>query len=100
MTIRAHNADFRGSLNLRRVMSYLETMLGGIVTQIAGRNKLKPMLADGFAGISVAHIDQTQDADAKFLTRLAPLYVAVAALKKPVVYCLSDRVMTSLLEAN
>ncbi|MEN4928333.1 phage late control D family protein [Erwinia billingiae] len=81
MTIRARSADFRGSLNSRREVSYHETTLGDIVTQIASRNKLKPMLADGFAGIAVAHIDQTQETDAKFLTRLAKLYGAVAAVK-------------------
>jgi len=81
MTIRARSADFRGSLNSRREVSYHETTLGDIVTQIASRNKLKPMMADGFAGIAVAHIDQTQETDAKFLTRLATLYGAVAAVK-------------------
>lgn len=81
MTIRARSADFRGSLNSRREVSYHETTLGDIVSQIAGRNKLKPMLADGFAGIAVAHIDQTQETDAKFLIRLATLYGAVAAVK-------------------
>lgn len=81
MTIRARSADFRGSLNSRREASYHETTLGDIVTQIAGRNNLKPMLADGFARIAVAHIDQTQETDAKFLTRLATLYGAVAAVK-------------------
>jgi len=81
MTIRARSADFRGSLNSRREVSYHDTTLGEIVTQIAARNNLKPMLADGFAGIAVAHIDQTQETDAKFLTRLATLYGAVAAVK-------------------
>ncbi|WP_416411599.1 phage late control D family protein [Pantoea sp. App145] len=81
MTIRARSADFRGSLNSRREVSYHDTTLGDIVTQVAGRNSLKPMLADGFAGIAVAHIDQTQETDAKFLTRLATLYGAVAAVK-------------------
>ncbi|MEN4688818.1 phage late control D family protein [Pantoea agglomerans] len=81
MTIRARSADFRGSLNSRREVSYHDTTLGEVVTQIAGRNNLKPMLADGFAGIAVAHIDQTQETDAKFLTRLAALYGAVAAVK-------------------
>jgi phage protein D len=81
MTIRARSADFRGSLNSRREASYHDTTLGEIVAQIARRNNLKPMLADGFAGIAVAHIDQTQETDAKFLTRLATLYGAVAAVK-------------------
>ncbi|WP_336755422.1 phage late control D family protein [Pantoea sp. USHLN298] len=81
MTIRARSADFRGSLNSRREVSYHDTTLGDIVSQVAGRNNLKPQLAEGFAGIAVAHIDQTQETDAKFLTRLASLYGAVAAIK-------------------
>ncbi|AIX49295.1 Gene D protein [Pantoea sp. PSNIH1] len=81
MTIRARSADFRGSLNSRREVSYHDTTLGAIVEQIAGRNNLKAILADGFATIAVAHIDQTQETDAKFLTRLATLYGAVAAIK-------------------
>ncbi|WP_313188934.1 phage late control D family protein, partial [Pantoea sp.] len=81
MTIRARSADFRGSLNSRREVSYHDTTLGDIVSQVARRNNLKPQLAEGFAGVAVAHIDQTQETDAKFLTRLASLYGAVAAIK-------------------
>ncbi|MCQ5469335.1 phage late control D family protein [Pantoea brenneri] len=81
LTIRARSADFRGSLNSRREVSYHDTTLGDIVSQVARRNNLKPQLAEGFAGIAVAHIDQTQETDAKFLTRLASLYGAVAAIK-------------------
>ena len=81
MTIRARSADFRGSLNSRREASYHDTTLGEIVTQIAGRNNLKAMLAEGFADVAVAHIDQTQETDALFMTRLATLYGAVVAIK-------------------
>ncbi len=81
MTIRARSADFRGSLNSRREVSYHDTSLGEIVAQIAGRNKLQPVLAEGFSTLAVQHIDQTQETDAKFLTRLATLFGAVAAIK-------------------
>ncbi|MDN8542005.1 phage late control D family protein [Erwinia sp. BC051422] len=81
MTIRARSADFRGSLNSRREVSYHNTTLGEVVKQIAERNKLSPVLADGFAAQAVSHIDQTQETDAAFLTRLATLYGAVAAVK-------------------
>ncbi len=81
MTIRARSADFRGTLNSRREVSYHATTLGEVIRQIAARNNLNPMLAAGFADIAVAHIDQTQETDAKFLTRLATLYGAVAAVK-------------------
>lgn len=81
MTIRARSADFRGTLNSRREVSYHDTTLGEVVKQVAERNKLSPVLADGFAAQAVSHIDQTQETDAAFLTRLATLYGAVAVVK-------------------
>lgn len=81
LTIRARSADFRGSLNMRRESSYHDTTLGKIVQQVAQRNSLKPMLADGLAEIAIPHIDQTQETDAKFITRIASLNGAVAAVK-------------------
>ncbi|MDN4629099.1 phage late control D family protein [Erwinia sp. PsM31] len=81
MTIRARSADFRGTLNSRREVSYHDTTLGDVVKQVAERNKLKAALAAGFATQAVSHIDQTQETDAAFLTRLATLYGAVAAVK-------------------
>ncbi|MEH0875605.1 phage late control D family protein [Pectobacterium cacticida] len=81
LTIRARSADFRGSLNSRRELSYHDTTLGAIVEQVAKRNNLTPMLADGFAGIKIPHIDQTQETDAVFITRLAERNGAIAAIK-------------------
>lgn len=81
LTIRARSADFRGSLNARREVSYHETTLGKVVMQVAERNNLQAMLADGLADIAIPHIDQTQETDAKFITRLASLNGAVAAVK-------------------
>lgn len=81
LTIRARSADFRGTLNSRREVSYHDTTLGNVVKQVAERNQLTATLADGFAGIALAHIDQTQETDAAFLTRLASLHGAVVAIK-------------------
>lgn len=81
LTIRARSADFRGTLNARREVSYHDTTLGAVVKQIAERNKLTPAIATDFTDIAVRHIDQTQETDAKFLTRLASLHGAVAAIK-------------------
>ncbi|WP_395490315.1 phage late control D family protein [Cedecea davisae] len=71
VTIRARSADFRGSLNSRRETSYHDTTLGEIVATIAERNKLKPAVAYELQDIKIPHIDQAQESDAKFLTRLA-----------------------------
>jgi phage protein D len=81
MTIRARSADFRGSLNSRREASYHDTTLGDVIAQVARRNNLTPMVGDGLAAIKVSHIDQTQETDAAFLTRIATLNGAVAAIK-------------------
>ncbi|EMX1066320.1 phage late control D family protein [Yersinia enterocolitica] len=81
LTIRARSADFRGSLNARREVSYHATTLGNVVAQVAERNNLQAMLAEGLADITIPHIDQTQETDAKFITRLASLNGAVVAVK-------------------
>ncbi|MEI7409983.1 phage late control D family protein [Pectobacterium aroidearum] len=81
LTIRARSADFRGSLNSRRELSYHDTTLGAIVEQVAKRNNLAPMLADRFAEIKIPHIDQTQETDAVFITRLAERNGAIVAIK-------------------
>lgn len=81
LTVRARSADFRGSLNSRRELSYHDTTLGAIVEQVAKRNNLTPMLADGLNEIKISHIDQTQETDAKFITRLAERNGAIAAVK-------------------
>ncbi|HEJ8024019.1 TPA: phage late control D family protein [Serratia liquefaciens] len=81
LTIRARSADFRGSLNTRRDESYHDTTLSHIVQKVAARNALKAMLAAGLSTIKVSHIDQTQETDAAFLTRLASLNGAVAVVK-------------------
>ncbi|HFJ8954255.1 TPA: phage late control D family protein [Serratia liquefaciens] len=81
LTIRARSADFRGSLNTRRDESYHDTTLSHIVQKVAARNQLKAILAAGLGTIKVSHIDQTQETDAAFLTRLASLNGAVAVVK-------------------
>lgn len=71
VTIRARSADFRGSLNSRREQSWHDTTLGAVVTTIAERNKLKASVAPELSAIKIPHIDQSQESDATFLTRLA-----------------------------
>ncbi|MDU3692010.1 MAG: phage late control D family protein [Klebsiella michiganensis] len=71
VTIRARSADFRGTLNSRREESWHDKTLGEIVAAIATRNKLVSSVIPELAGIKIPHIDQSQESDAKFLTRLA-----------------------------
>lgn len=81
VTIRARSADFRGSLNSRREASYHDTTLGEIVATIAERNKLTPAVADALKGIDIPHIDQAQESDARFLTRIAERNGAEVSVK-------------------
>ena len=71
VTIRARSADFRGTLNSRREESWHDKTLGEIVAAIAARNTLTSSVIPELAGIKIPHIDQSQESDAKFLTRLA-----------------------------
>lgn len=81
LTIRARSADFRGSLNSRREESYHDTTLGAVLEKIASRNKLTASVAEGMTSIAIPHIDQSQESDAKFLTRLATRNGAEVSVK-------------------
>ncbi|RSK53606.1 phage late control D family protein [Enterobacter chengduensis] len=81
LTIRGRSADFRGSLNSRREQSWHDTTLGVIVETIAARNNLEVSVADTLKAIPVPHIDQTQESDAVFLSRLADRNGAAVSVK-------------------
>ncbi|MDA5495757.1 phage late control D family protein [Yersinia intermedia] len=81
LTIRARSADFRETLNIRRDQSYHKTTIGGIIKIIAERNKLTPTLNKAISDLTVEHIDQTNESDGNFITRLAKQYGAIAAVK-------------------
>ncbi|MGI3086009.1 phage late control D family protein [Yersinia pseudotuberculosis] len=81
LTIRARSADFRETLNIRRDQSYHKTTIGGIIKTVAERNKLTPTLNKAMSDLAVDHIDQTNESDGNFITRLAKQYGAIAAVK-------------------
>ncbi|MGE4779324.1 phage late control D family protein [Yersinia enterocolitica] len=81
LTIRARSADFRETLNIRRDQSYHKASIGGIIKTVAERNKLTPTLNKVMADLAVDHIDQTNESDGNFITRLAKQYGAIAAVK-------------------
>lgn len=62
-------------------MSYHDTTLGTVVEQIATRNTLTASVTRELAAINLAHIDQSQESDAKFLTRLATRNGAEVSIK-------------------
>lgn len=81
LTIRARSADMRDQLPGKRTQGWHDVTLGEIVTTIAGRNSLEPVVAAALNGIRIGHIDQTEESDLNFLTRLGQRYDAIAAIK-------------------
>ncbi|QHM72469.1 phage late control D family protein [Mixta intestinalis] len=81
LSITANSIDYRGRMNVRREASYHETTLEAVVKQVAERHRLKPVIAEKFKNIEIKHIDQTQETDSAFISRLASLYGAVAVIK-------------------
>ena len=81
LTIRGRSANFRSSLNAKREVSYHEKTLGDIITTIAKRNNVEPVIEKKLAEIKIAHIDQTNESDGSFLARLGKQEGAIAAIK-------------------
>lgn len=81
LTIRGKSADLRGGMNKLRERSWHFETIGAIVEQLAARYGLAPSVGDAFKGMVIDHIDQTNESDLAFLTRLATEQDAIATVK-------------------
>lgn len=81
LSIRARSASFKGTLNQKREQSYMLTTLGDILRTIAKRNGLEPVIHPSLSSFQVGHLDQTNESDSNFITRLAQLHDAVSNVK-------------------
>lgn len=79
--IRARSADMRGTLPGKHTQSWHKLTVEDIVTTIAKRHDLTPKIGSTLGGIRIGHIDQTDESDLNFITRLAERYDAVATVK-------------------
>ena len=61
-----------------KTRSWDNQTIGQIVNTIAGEHGLNPRISTVYADVLIEHIDQTEESDAHFLTRLAGMYGAVA----------------------
>lgn len=82
VTLRCRSAELRSTLRQRASQSWHGATLGKIVRDIAAKNKLQAKVDDELADIEVPHIDQTNESDVHFLTRLGQQHDAVATVKK------------------
>lgn len=81
LNIRARSADMRQGLPGKRSQSWDEVTVREIIEAIAARHQLEPSVGVTIAGVFIKHIDQTDESDLNFLTRLAERFDAVATIK-------------------
>ena len=73
LRIEAHAVPMSGSAKMqgRKSRSWAGVTLGDIVEKIAGENGLQSVIAENFAALDLGHLDQTDESDTAFLSRLA-----------------------------
>lgn len=81
ITIRARSASMTNAMSERREKSWHRQTIGSIVGAIASRHSLEAAIGEALGSVAIAHIDQTQESDMSFLTRLAKRYDAVMNIK-------------------
>ncbi|MBZ7263999.1 phage late control D family protein [Klebsiella oxytoca] len=79
--ITAHSADFREEMNVRREVSWHDVTVERVVSAIARRYDLTPMISEALIDIEIDHADQTEESDMSFLTRMAEMLGAIATVK-------------------
>lgn len=85
MTIRGKAAPFSTSkdgktdLQTQKSRSWEKgTKLGGLVAKIASEHGMEPAVSESLRGITLPHLDQTEESDISFLVRVAKRYDALA----------------------
>ena len=79
--IRARGADLRSSLRRQKEKSWHDTTIEAVVTALASANGLKPVISRLLAKVAIPHMDQANESDIAFATRLAREHGAVATVK-------------------
>lgn len=82
ITLRARAAELRSSLRQRGQYSWDKSTVGRVVAEVAARSGLRAKVHPQLAEQALKHIDQTNESDIHFLTRLARLHDAVCTVKK------------------
>lgn len=81
LVIQGKAADMRSIIKAPKTRSWDGFTIGTIVATVAAEHQLVGRIADPFLSTAIEHIDQTEESDLHFLTRLAREYDAVS---KPV----------------
>lgn len=78
MKVRGKAADASNEFKATKTRSWDNQTIGQIVTAIAGEHGLIPSIHANYTDKLITHIDQENESDAHFLTRLAKLYGAIS----------------------
>ncbi|XGA08481.1 MAG: contractile injection system protein, VgrG/Pvc8 family [Wolbachia endosymbiont of Xenopsylla cheopis] len=76
--IKAHAANLKKSLKEQVSKQWHQITLGNLVEQIAQKHGYGAKIAEEFKDIFIPHIDQTNESDMNFLTKLGQSYGAIA----------------------
>ncbi|NKD45976.1 hypothetical protein HEQ69_09675 [Haematospirillum jordaniae] len=79
--ITARSADFQGALKDQREASYEATNIGSVLGSIAERHGLAAAIHPDLAAIAIDHIDQTNESDLNFISRLGEDHDALSTIK-------------------
>ena len=71
MTINCKAADMTSDIKGQKSRSYHDMTAGEIVEKVAGKNSLTAQVHSEIAKVKIGHIDQSNESDLNFLTRLA-----------------------------
>jgi len=81
LRITARAANFRDEFKVAKETDWDDYTLQDIIDFIAGDHNLAPAVSPALGAIHVQHLDQTNESDAHFLSRLAKRYDAIASVK-------------------
>lgn len=78
LVVRGRGVDMRASLKAQKTRSWDDVTLAALVSEIAAEHGLEPSVGRSLRGLSIPHLDQSDESDMHLLTRLARGYDAVA----------------------
>jgi len=81
LTIQGKSVDLRGGMNKLRKQIWHQTTVSGIVSEVAARYQITPCVSDSLKGQVIDHIDQANESDLAFLTRLTGQCDGIATVK-------------------
>lgn len=81
ITIRGKAVNLGGSIKEQKTRNWDEKTIEDIVGTIAGEHSLEPKVAEAFKSFKYDHLDQTDESDINFLTRIGKDHDAIATVK-------------------